>query len=81
LRKTGSHFFAACAGTTTSKGGVTLVQNGYTRDLLGRISHIASTVPGNNWYYVYDRLGQLVEARDTFDNSLTQSFAGACPRT
>ena len=46
----------------------------YTRDALGRITAVASSLAGDSWTYGYDGLDRLLSADNATDNGLDQTF-------
>jgi YD repeat-containing protein len=46
----------------------------YTRDALGRITVVTSSLAGEGWTYGYDDLDRLLSADNATDNSLDQTF-------
>ena len=46
----------------------------YTRDALGHITAVASSLAGDSWTYGYDGLDRLLSADNASDNGLDQTF-------
>jgi YD repeat-containing protein len=62
---------------TKNAGGVSLIDNAYTRDAAGRILTITGLTPAESWTYTYDDLDRLISADNLGDNSLDETFTYA----
>ncbi|MBY3136109.1 RHS repeat-associated core domain-containing protein [Rhizobium laguerreae] len=60
---------------TTAKGTTVLMDNQYTRDLLGRIKTITGLAANDNWTYAYDDLSRLTGADNAGDNTLDETYS------
>ncbi|WP_162710292.1 hypothetical protein [Rhizobium leguminosarum] len=60
---------------TTAKGTTVLMDNQYSRDLLGRIKTITGLTANDNWTYGYDDLGRLTGADNAGDNTLDETYS------
>lgn len=54
---------------TTAKGTTVLMDNQYSRDLLGRIKTITGLTANDNWTYTYDDLSRLTGADNGGDRA------------
>ncbi|MGR9152636.1 toxin TcdB middle/N-terminal domain-containing protein (plasmid) [Rhizobium leguminosarum] len=60
---------------TTAKGTTVLMDNQYSRDLLGRIKTITGVTANDNWTYGYDDLSRLTGADNAGDNTLDETYS------
>ncbi|MGR9355869.1 RHS repeat-associated core domain-containing protein [Rhizobium leguminosarum] len=60
---------------TTAKGTTVLMDNQYSRDLLGRIKTITGLTANDNWTYAYDDLSRLTGADNGGDNTLDETYS------